>query len=170
MLSSDAVVLRDGVEQKIHAEDLVPGDVVRLGLGDRVPADLRLCSVNNLAALEAALTGESVPIDKCVEAIHVEDGQDPNLQPLGDRHCMAYSATLVTSGAGTGVVVATGDHTEIGTINALVNKVEKKKTNVLKQIDQVSKLLACFIVIASGATWYVCFGCLEACRKRRNIF
>jgi len=155
MLSSDAIVLRDGKEIKIPAEEIVPGDIVKLSLGDKVPADLRMVEVTNLAALEAALTGESVPIDKTVDPI-VVDG-DPNAQPLGDRHNMCFSATLVSSGSGAGLVVSTGDHTEIGTINALVNKVEKKKTNVLEQIDTVSKWLAVFIFFTALATWLVAF-------------
>jgi len=157
MLSSDAIVLRkDGRELKIRSEDLVPGDVVKLSTGDRVPADLRMCKVNNLACQEAALTGESVPIEKCTEAIESPDG-DPNKQPLGDRHNMCFSATLVAQGSGVGIVVATGDQTEIGTINALVNKIEAKRTNVLKQIDTVSKYLAFFITLASIATWLTAY-------------
>ena len=109
----------------------------------------------NLSALEAALTGESVPIDKTVDVIQVEG--DPSQTPLGDRHNMCFSATLVSQGSGLGLVVATGDNTEIGTINALVSKVEKKKTNVLEQIDTVSKYLAFFIAITALATWFVAF-------------
>eukprot|EP00977_Amphora_coffeiformis_P028366 scaffold34938_cov261-Amphora_coffeaeformis.AAC.5 len=157
MLSSDAVVLRDGKESIIAAIDLVPGDIVHLGLGESIPADLRMCQVRNLAALEAALTGESVPIDKVTDIIPIQDGEDPFQIAVGDRLNMCYSATLVAQGSGVGVVVATGDHTEIGTINALVNKVDKKKTNVLKQIDTVSKYLAVFITLASGGTWFVAF-------------
>lgn len=158
MLSADAVVVRDGQEVKVPAQQLVPGDIVKLGLGDRVPADLRMVEISNLATLEAALTGESVPVDKIVEAIEADRGTEEALQiPIGDRHNCCYSATLVSSGSGTGLVVATGDDTEIGTINALVNKVEKKKTNVLKQIDTVSKLLATFILLACGATWCAAF-------------
>jgi magnesium-transporting ATPase (P-type) len=153
MLSADAIVVRDGKDQKIDAGDLVPGDVVRLSLGDRVPADLRMVEVGNLAAQEAALTGESVPIDKTVDKIPIEG--DPSATPLGDRHNMCFSATLIAQGTGTGIVVTTGDNTEIGTINALVMKVDKKKTNVLEQIDTVSKWLAVFIFFTSMATWFV---------------
>lgn len=165
MLSSDAVVIRDGKDVKIPADQIVPGDLVRLGLGDKVPADLRMIEVVNLAALEAALTGEAVPIDKTVDPIIV-DG-DPNSQPLGDRHNMCYSATLVSQGTGVGIAVATGDHTEIGTINALVNKVKAQKTDVLKQIDIVSVYLFFFICITCFGTWNVAFwmrdmGALEA--------
>jgi len=155
MLSADAVVIRDGKEIKLPADQLVPGDIVKLSLGDRVPADMRMCQVGNLAAQEAALTGESVPIDKTVDKIEVEG--DPAQTPLGDRHNMCFSATLIAQGAGTGVVVTTGDYTEIGTINALVNKVEKKKTNVLEQIDTVSTYLAIFIFIVTLCTWFVAF-------------
>lgn len=116
MLSSDAVVIRNGKEVKIAAQDLVPGDMVKISTGDRVPADLRMCAVNNLAAQEAALTGESVPIDKQVQPVQAPDGGDPNKQPLGDRHNMCFSATLIAQGSGVGFVVATGDNTEIGTI------------------------------------------------------
>ncbi|KAL7565795.1 hypothetical protein ACA910_015575 [Epithemia clementina (nom. ined.)] len=155
MMSSDALVVRNGKDIKIPAGEIVPGEIVKLNLGDRVPADLRMLEVSNLSALEAALTGESVPIDKTVDAI--ESAGDPMSTPLGDRHNMCFSATLIAQGTGVGLVIATGDYTEIGTINALVSKVEKKKTNVLQQIDIVSKWLAFFITITSACTWFVAF-------------
>eukprot|EP00980_Cylindrotheca_fusiformis_P004498 scaffold961_cov122-Cylindrotheca_fusiformis.AAC.6 len=154
MLSSDAVVVRGGKETKIPADEIVPGDIVCLSLGDRVPADLRMIEVSQLAAAEAALTGESVPIDKTVEPI---ESDEPKSVPLGDRHNMCFSATLVSQGSGVGVIVTTGDNTEIGTINQLVNKVEDKKTAVLEQIDNVSKWLAFFIVITAIVTFLVSF-------------
>lgn len=155
MLSSDAIAIRGGKEVKVPAKELVPGDIVLLSLGDRVPADLRMVSVNNLACQEAALTGESVPIEKTIDAIST--GGNPMETPLGDRTNMCFSATLVAQGSGRGIVVCTGDNTEIGTINALVNKVEKKKSNVLKQIDTVSKFLAVFICITALVTFMVAF-------------
>jgi len=154
MLSADARVLRDGVEKMIPGLDVVPGDIVILSLGDRVPADLRIIQSNNLACQEAALTGESVPIDKTIDAIECE-GDNPEQTPLGDRHNMCFSATLVAQGTGTGIAVTTGDFTQIGTINRLVSQVEKKKTNVLEQIDKVSKLLAILIVLATGITFVI---------------
>jgi magnesium-transporting ATPase (P-type) len=157
MLSSEAVVVRDGKEVKIPAEQLVPGDLVKINQGDRVPADVRMLQVSNLSTLEAMLTGEPVPIEKIADAIVVAEGSDPMLTPLGDRHNMCFSATLVSSGSGTGLVVTTGDHTEIGTINALVNKVEKKKTNVLEQIDKIATVLAICIVVAAIATWFAAY-------------
>jgi magnesium-transporting ATPase (P-type) len=138
MLSSDARVKRDGKEIMIPAEELVPGDVVMLGLGDKVPCDMRIFSSANLACQEAALTGESVPIDKTTDAIPIPDGADPDQTPLGDRCNMTFSATLVAQGSGVGLAIATGDQTQIGTINALVSQVEEKKTAVLEQIDTVS--------------------------------
>jgi magnesium-transporting ATPase (P-type) len=156
MLSSDAILIRDGKQQSVPASEIVPGDVVMLGLGDKVPADIRLLEVNNLASQEAALTGESVPIDKVTEPIKAETG-DPRQTPLGDRKNMCFSATLIAQGSGIGLAVATGDNTEIGTINNLVNKVEEKKTAVLEQIDFIAKVLAGFITITALVTWLVAF-------------
>ena len=160
MLSSDAIVVRNGTETKVAANLIVPGDVVILGLGDRIPADIRMIEVSNLASAEAALTGESVPIDKHVDKIDSNDG-DPSKTPLGDRQNMCFSATLIAQGSGAGVIVATGDYTEIGTINQLVNKVEDKKTAVLEQIDTVSKWLAVFIVLTAIVTFCVSFFQME---------
>src|SRR5512147_1889534 len=99
MLASQAVVMRGGQRHEIAAAELVPGDIVLLASGDRVPADLRLLKAKNLRLDEAALTGESVPVDKDTAAAVAE-------APLGDRHGMAYSGTVVTYGQGAGVVVA----------------------------------------------------------------
>lgn len=145
LLSADAVVVRDGMETKVPAHHVVPGDVVILSLGDRIPADVRMFEVNNMASAEAALTGESVPIEKTTDPIVPQDGMDPKQVPLGDRQNMCFSATLISQGSGVGVVVATGDYTEIGTINKLVNNVEKKTTAVLEQIDIVSTYIAMFV-------------------------
>jgi len=155
MLSADARVLRDGEESMIPADQVVPGDVIILSLGDRCPADIRLTESANLACQEAALTGEAVPIDKEIQPIAVPTGSTPEQIPLGDRRNMCFSATLVAQGAGVGIAVCTGDFTQIGTINKLVSQTEKKKTNVLKQIDQVSKLLAILIGIATLTTFFI---------------
>mmetsp|Transcript_19101 Transcript_19101/g.55501 ORF Transcript_19101/g.55501 Transcript_19101/m.55501 type:complete len:1061 (-) Transcript_19101:278-3460(-) len=154
MLSSDARVVRNGKECMIPGENVVPGDIVILGLGDKIPCDMRLVSVSNMASGEAALTGESVPIDKITDKIDPPEGLTPQQVPLGDRKNMCYSATLIAQGSGRGIAIATGDYTEIGTINALVSKVEKKKTAVLQQIDNVSKILAVFIIITSICTFF----------------
>jgi len=156
MLSSDAILIRDGKEVKVAGTDIVPGDVVILQTGDRVPGDIRLLQVNNLACQEAALTGESVPIDKITDPIVAANG-NPQQTPLGDRKNMCFSATLVSQGYGVGLIVSTGDNTEIGTINSLVNKVEEKKTAVLEQIAFIAKCLAGFISICAVITWCTAF-------------
>ncbi|KAI2508895.1 Cation transport ATPase [Fragilaria crotonensis] len=153
MLSADACVMRDGKEVQIPSTEVVPGDHVIISAGDKVPADLRLFTVFNLACGEAALTRESVPIDKTVAAIAVKS--KPESTPLGDRHNMAFSATLVAEGRGAGIAIATGDDTQIGTINALVSTVEEKKTNVLQQIDFISKWLAIFILLCTLTTFLI---------------
>ena len=155
MLSSDARVVRNGKEVMIPGTEVVPGDVIILSLGDRIPADMRLLEVSNLACGEAALTGESVPIDKVTEVIEVPQGINPMQTPLGDRHNMTFSATLVAQGSGIGIVISTGDYTQIGHINKLVSQTGAKKTNVLEQIDRVSKILATMIFIATLATFFV---------------
>mmetsp|Transcript_18740 Transcript_18740/g.40630 ORF Transcript_18740/g.40630 Transcript_18740/m.40630 type:complete len:1066 (-) Transcript_18740:283-3480(-) len=157
MLSTDARVIRSGKEIMIPAGEIVPGDVCLLGLGDKVPADMRLISVSNLATGEAALTGESVPIDKVTDAIPCENGMDPDQVPLGDRKNMSYSATLVAQGSGIGVAIATGDFTQIGTINLLVNNTQSIETDVLKQIDQISKYLFVAICTMCLGTFFVAF-------------
>jgi magnesium-transporting ATPase (P-type) len=153
MLSSDAVLVRDGVETKVPSNLIVPGDIVVLSLGDRIPADIRVIEVSNMASAEAALTGESVPIEKVTEAIELNEGQSPKQVPLGDRKNMCFSATLIAQGAGVGIAVSTGDETEIGTINKLVNNQEKQKTDVLQQIDTISLYLAGFILLIALITF-----------------
>lgn len=152
MLSADARVLRDGEEILIPADQVVPGDVIILSLGDRVPADIRVTQSANLANQEAALTGEAVPIDKEIATIDIPAGSNAEQIALGDRRNMGFSATLVAQGSGVGIAVTTGDYTQIGTINRLVSQVEKKKTNVLEQIDQFSKKLALAILLMTVAT------------------
>jgi len=157
MLAPNARVIRDGVEGMIPATEVVPGDLIILSLGDRIPADLRVIESTNMACQEAALTGESVPIDKATNVINIAAGENAEQTPLGDRANMCFSATLVAQGSGQGIAVTTGDFTQLGTINRLVSQTETKKTNVLIQIDQVSKILAVMILLATGATFLVAF-------------
>jgi magnesium-transporting ATPase (P-type) len=154
MLSSDAEVVRDGTNVEVPANQIVPGDIVVVKTGDRVPADIRMLEVSNLATQEAALTGESLPIEKFTHEIEADE---PEAVPLGDRKNMCFSATLVSQGRGLGVVVTTGDNTQIGTINSLVNNVETKKTAVLQQIDNVSKVIAAFVVTVAIITFCVAY-------------
>jgi magnesium-transporting ATPase (P-type) len=132
MVSPKANVLRDGRRVGILVKDLVPGDVVLLEAGDRVPADLRLIRARGLFVDEALLTGESVAAEKDIAAVA------PGAA-LGDRRCMAFSGTLVAAGQARGVVVATGLRTEIGRISALLQGVEQLTTPLLRQINRFSR-------------------------------
>ena len=129
MLSAEARTVRGGETRMIPAEELVPGDVVLLESGDRIPADLRLIESRNLRTEEAALTGESVPSEKTVDAV-------PAKATVGDRGSMAFSGTMVVSGRATGVVVATGNETELGRINQSLAEVTALETPLLRQIKK----------------------------------
>jgi cation-transporting P-type ATPase F len=146
MLSPKALVVRDGKEQDLPAEELVPGDIVMVRSGDRVPADLRVVSARNAQAEEAALTGESEPVDKQVDPVESD-------APLGDRFCMAYSSTVITSGQLRGVVVATGGDTEIGRIGAMVSGVEQITTPLIRKINAFGHALSLAIILVSAAVF-----------------
>lgn len=134
MLSSEATVTRNGETRVVPAAELVPGDVVRLQSGDKIPADLRILDSRSLRVEEAALTGESLPVEKSTDPVK-EDA------PLGDRTSMAYSGTIVSYGQATGVVVATGTKTEIGRINDLVSTAPSLTTPLLRQVAHFGHLL-----------------------------
>jgi len=140
MLAPHANVIRHHTRTSIAGELLVPGDVVLLEAGDKVPADLRLTTTHGLAIQEAILTGESVPVEK--NPHNVAAGA-----ALGDRTCMAFSGTLVTSGQARGVVVATGAHTEIGHISGLLSEVHTLTTPLVKQMGAFAKWLTVFILL-----------------------
>jgi magnesium-transporting ATPase (P-type) len=140
MLSSNAMVKRGGRQITVRAEDLVPGDIVMLQSGDKVPADLRLFRVKGLQVQEAALTGESMAVSKITDAVAEQ-------AVIGDRRCMAFSGTIVTHGQGAGVVVTTGAQTQIGHISTLVADVEMVATPLLRQIAQFGHWLTIGILI-----------------------
>jgi len=144
---SNAVVQRGGRRQKVPAQELVPGDVVFLQSGDKVPADLRLFEVRELRIDESTLTGESLPVQK-------EDGVLPEGTVLSDRRNMGYSSTLVTHGTCKGVVIATGDHTEIGRINEMISSAEVLATPLTRKIEHFSKILL-YVIIALAAVTFV---------------
>ena len=123
-------------EVRIPARDLVPGDLIVLGVGDKVPADARMVEVMNLKADESSLTGESVPVEKQSGPL-----TDESL-PVGDRSNMVYSGTVVTYGRGRAVVTATGMHTEFGKITGMLKTVQKTKTPLQENLDRVGKVLA----------------------------
>lgn len=146
-----AVVIRDGAKSEIRAEYLVPGDIVLLAAGSKVPADLRLLEVHGLEVNEAALSGEWLPVGKKTEPAN-EDA------PLVERKAMAYAGTLVAAGAGKGVVVATGSATELGSIAKALMSSQKSETPLQHDIRRIARMLlilvAIVIVIIGGlALW-----------------
>lgn len=148
LLTVSATVLRDGKRQTVSAEDLVPGDIVLLQSGDKVAADLRLISVRELQINEAILTGESLPVQKTCLPL-------PDDTILPERTNMAYSSTLVTSGIATGVVVATGDHTELGRINEMIAHADILDTPLTKRLSRFSSLLLYIILGMAGVTFVI---------------
>ena len=142
MLAPSATVLRDGQRVTVPADQLVPGDIVLLEAGDKVPADLRLVQINTLSVQEAVLTGESLPVEKSTAPV-------PADATPADRSCMAFSGTLVATGQAQGVVVATGAATELGRISHMLGDLERIATPLLQQITQLSKWLTGFILLAA---------------------
>ncbi|RKZ69880.1 MAG: cation-transporting P-type ATPase [Gammaproteobacteria bacterium] len=143
MLSPNAEVMRAGRRLTVPAEDLVPGDIVLLQSGDKVPADLRLFRVKGLQVQEAALTGESMAVAKITDAVAEQ-------AVIGDRYNMAFSGTIVTHGQGAGVVVATGAQTQLGLISTLVADVETVTTPLLRQMAQFGHMLTIGILIIAA--------------------
>lgn len=146
-------VLRNGVVMTIESRNLVPGDIVLLETGDSVPADLRLIESVNLKIQEAALTGESLPVEKCTDAL---TGQDI---PLGDRANMAFSSGSVVYGRGKGLVVATGMNTEVGKIASMIQSAPEQQTPLQQKLDKLGKhlgiaaLIICAIIFAVGVLY-----------------
>ena len=143
MLALRANVLRDGERHRIKGEALVPGDIVLLEAGDKVPADLRLLTAHGMSVQEAILTGESVPVEK-------HTGPVAGDAALGDRSCMAFSGTLVTTGQGKGIVVGTGSQTEIGRISGLISEVETLTTPLVAQMGVFAKWLTILIILIAA--------------------
>lgn len=161
MLTSRASVIRDGVRTIVAVEQLVPGDVVVLEAGDRVPADIRLLRARNLHIDEAALTGESVPVEKGPQPVGAAAA-------LADRSSMSYSGTLVTTGQAHGIVVATGSATELGRISALLTEVETLVTPLVRQMNAFAQRLTGGILAASAALF--AFGVLVRAYAPADMF
>jgi Ca2+-transporting ATPase len=144
MASPEAQVLRDGHRVSVPARELVPGDIVFLETGNFVPADARLLEAVNLKIEEAALTGESVPVEKNAASVLDSDAS------LGDRRNTAFSGTVVTYGRGQGVVVSTGMHTQLGLIAKMLQSVEEEETPLQRRLEELGKALgiACLVVSA----------------------
>ena len=143
MLAPRAAVLRDGRRVTLDGANLVPGDIVLLEAGDKVPADLRVLEARGLAAQEAILTGESVPVEKGTEPVAAGAA-------LGDRRSMLWSGTLVTQGTARGLVVATGASTEIGRIGGLLAGVEQLTTPLVAQMDHFARWLSLLILLCAA--------------------
>ncbi|WP_322807235.1 cation-translocating P-type ATPase [Thermanaerothrix sp.] len=144
LAAPEALVLRDGRRQTIPARELVPGDIVFLEAGNYVPADLRLLEAVNLRVEEAALTGESVAVEKDATALLKEDA------PLGDRKNTAFMGTLVVYGRGRGVVVSTGMRTQLGMIATMLQTMEEEETPLQRKLDQLGKTLGIAALIICG--------------------
>ena len=142
MVPQNAVAIREGKNCTIPASELVPGDVVLLAAGDSVAADMRLVSIKNLQVEEAALTGESVPVEKNIVSVSSD-------AVLGDRTCMVYSGTLVTAGTATGAVTATGMGTELGRISDMLESTVDLETPLTKKLDEVSTYITIGISVIS---------------------
>ncbi|MCF6299464.1 MAG: HAD-IC family P-type ATPase, partial [Thiomicrorhabdus sp.] len=147
-LVTQANVIRDGEKQRINAQQLVPGDIVLLQSGDKVPADIRLLQSRELQIDESALTGESVPVQKKAGLLEAE-------MPLADRTNMLYSSSLVTYGTAKGIVVTTGDNTQIGHISQLINSAELLATPLTRKIKTFSHILLFVILILATITFGV---------------
>jgi len=146
LLAPTATVLRDGVRHSVPATALVPGDVILLKSGDRVPADCRIIDATNCRVNEALLTGESDVVDKKIAAVS-------EATPLAERACMLYAATTIVYGTAQAVVVTTGKHTEIGKIGTLLKSVPKLKTPLLRQLEVFTRRIIYVIVGLAIATF-----------------
>ena len=149
LAAPEASVVRDGERQRVAADDLVPGDIILVEAGDKIPADARLIEDANLHTDEAPLTGESMPVAKDARAIDADIG-------IGDRRNMLYSGTVATYGRGRAVVVATGMATEVGRIAGLLEAAEREPTPLQQELDRTGRRLTvvmlgiCAVVFAAG--------------------
>jgi magnesium-transporting ATPase (P-type) len=146
MLCLRATVVRDGERMDVLADDLVPGDVVSVASGDRIPADLRLVSAKNLRVDESLLTGESVTVAKSTTPVAAA-------AVLAERRSMLYSGSLVASGSAVGIVVATGVRTELGSIGSMIAAVGDTSTPLVRQMAHFSRWLAAAILVLSALTF-----------------
>jgi len=148
MVLTEATVRRDGEKHRVNSEELVPGDIVLLQSGDKVPADLRLLHVLSLQVDESALTGESVPVEKQSGALASGAG-------LADRKNLSFAGTLVTYGQAEGVVIATGNHTETGRIAQLIHGAANLSTPLTRKIAQFSRLVLWVVLGLAAMTFAI---------------
>lgn len=157
-----ARVRRSGKTIEVDTVELVPGDIVLLEAGQKLPADIRLINVDQLQINEASLTGESLPVNKNASAVDRE-------VPLGDQKCMAFAGTFIASGTGTGVVVATGQKTEIGKIADMVNSVEEEATPMQKKLNDLGKKLGYFIAGICVLVFIIVFFLVPESREASTV-
>ncbi|MGI0486737.1 cation-transporting P-type ATPase [Pantanalinema rosaneae CENA516] len=150
-VTTEATVIRDGSKQQIPSQQLVPGDLVLLTSGDKVPADLRLLTVRGLQVDESALTGESVPVEKSLQPL-------PANTPLAERSNMAYAGSFVTFGQGSGVVVATANQTEVGQISQSLDQSHSLSTPLTRKFAKFSQTLLYIILSLASLTFFVGLG------------
>ena len=146
-MTAEAAVIRSGRVVRLAAAELVPGDIVYLQAGSRVPADLRLVTSRDLQVTEAALTGESLPVEKDASLLIAQDAV------LAERRNMAYASTMVTYGTATGVVISTGDGSEVGRISQLISSATELETPLTRKIAQFSRVLLVAILVLSALTF-----------------
>ena len=150
-MTTEAVVVREGQNLRIPSRDLVPGDLVLLASGDKVPADLRLLKTRNLQVDESALTGESVPVEKSVQTLSKDT-------PLAERINMSYAGSFVTFGQGTGIVVATADATEVGKISQSMEQRVSLTTPLTRKFEKFSRTLLYVILTLATMTFAIGLG------------
>ena len=149
VLEEHASVVREGREREVGVEQLVPGDLVVLREGERVPADARLVLAAGLAVDESMLTGESMPVDKALAAV-------PPETPLAERASMAYAGSSVTRGRGRGIVTATGSSTELGEIAGLTERAKQPLTPLQRRVGALTRLMVAFGVVVTLALGEPC--------------
>jgi cation-transporting P-type ATPase F len=151
VVTTEATVIRDGRKQQISSQELVPGDMILLASGDKVPADVRLLTVRGLQVDESALTGESVPVEKSTQPL-------PANMPLAERTNMAYAGSFVTFGQGCGIVVATGNTTEVGQISQSLDQSHSLSTPLTRKFAKFSQTLLYVILSLASLTFFVGLG------------
>ncbi len=133
-------VIREGIEQEVDSSSVVPGDIIKLSYGSRVPADARIISLNNFRVDEAILTGESLPIEKSMDVV-------PLVSEIAERKNIAHAGTLVVEGYATAIVYATGDNTEIGKIASIVSDIDRVQTPLQKGVDKLAWFIFALVIL-----------------------
>lgn len=145
LLVETCTVIRNGKKQSIPVRELIPGDIIQIQAGDKIPADVRLLESKQLAADESLLTGESLPVEKQLAPVATDAG-------IGDRTNMAFSGTLITRGSGLGLVTSIGQNTELGHISRLLDSTQTAKTPLLARLDTFAKIVSLVLFVGAAAT------------------